>query len=109
LLIAAQAGSSYEKATSSFSPKAKFFPRIPELVAALNNAQIKALIIGTVEAGSLVKNNDNLSFFLVPGHDEKFGIALPKGSKHLKAINTVLAKFAKDGTIATLEKKYFKA
>lgn len=108
-LIAAQAGSAYEKAASSFNPKAKFFPRVPELVTALNNSQIKALIIGSIEAESLIKNNDNLSFFLVPGHDEKFAIALPKGSKHLKEINSVLAKFEKDGTIATLAKKYLKA
>jgi len=109
-LIGTQIGSTHETVLEGMLPNGKIqtLPKMPELLAALKNSSIKALVTGAIEASNHVKNDDKLAYFIVPDKVELFAIAFPKGSKLLEKINGIIKKFKDDGTISTLEKKYFK-
>jgi polar amino acid transport system substrate-binding protein len=109
-LIGTQIGSSHEAILEGMLPNGKIqtLPKMPELLAALKNSQIKALVTGAIEASDQVKNEDKLAYFIIPNKVELFAIAFPKGSKLLEKINGVIKKFQDNGVISELEKKYFK-
>jgi ABC-type amino acid transport substrate-binding protein len=112
--IGVQAGSTYESyAQKEIQPKVDqskihSLTKIPELILALKNKQIQALITGIIEVDSLIKNHPDLDYFKVAGSETTYAIAFPKDSPWIEKFNTVLEKFKKDGTLEKLVKEFLK-
>lgn len=86
----------------------KALPRIPELIQDLKSQRIAAIIIGSKEAESIVKENSDYSFVPII-EDSGFAIALPKGSSLTDQINSAIETLKSNGTFEVLTKKWLGA
>ncbi len=110
--IAAQIGTTGAKKAKSISgAQVREFDSAPLALQELVNGNVDAVINDapvTLEA----LNSGNIKGLKVVGQlitEEYYGIALPKNSPNLNAINTGLAKIISDGTYAQIYKKWFGA
>lgn len=73
----------------------------------LKNNQIYALVLDKEEAQIYLENDPSLKAIPLKGTESNICIALPKGSLLTHKINAIIRKFQNDGTLLTLEKKWF--
>lgn len=83
----------------------KALPRIPELIQELKSQRIAAIIIGSREAESIVKENSDFTFVPII-EDPGFAIALPKGSALKDQFNGALEILKSNGKFDEIKKKW---
>jgi ABC-type amino acid transport substrate-binding protein len=114
-IIGAQTGTTYEsyvtQSIQSLAAGAKVHTSatVNDLIQALKNKQIGAIIAGAVELDSLIKNHPDFGYFELVGSEADYAIAFPKGSDLVHRVNTILDKFSTDGTIESLKKEFIKS
>jgi ABC-type amino acid transport substrate-binding protein len=110
--IAAQIGTTGAKKAKSISgAQVREFDSAPLALQELANGNVDAVINDAPVTIEAIKNG-NIKGLKVVGQlitEEYYGIALPKNSPNLNAINTALAKIISDGTYAQIYKKWFNA
>ncbi|WP_211176084.1 basic amino acid ABC transporter substrate-binding protein [Brasilonema sp. UFV-L1] len=110
--IAAQIGTTGAKKAKSISgAQVREFDSAPLALQELANGNVDAVINDGPVTLEAIKSG-NIKGLKVVGQlvtEEYYGIALPKNSPNLNAINTALAKIISDGTYAQIYKKWFNA
>ncbi|KAB8331288.1 basic amino acid ABC transporter substrate-binding protein [Scytonema tolypothrichoides VB-61278] len=110
--IAAQIGTTGSKKAKSISgAQVREFDSAPLALQELANGNVDAVINDAPVTIHAIKSG-NIKGLKVVGQlitEEYYGIALPKNSPNLNAINTALAKIISDGTYAQIYKKWFNA
>jgi ABC-type amino acid transport substrate-binding protein len=110
--IAAQIGTTGAKKAKSISgAQVREFDSAPLVLQELANGNVDAVINDAPVTLEAIKSG-NIKGLKVVGElltEEYYGIALPKNSPNLNAINTGLAKIISDGTYAQIYKKWFGA
>lgn len=110
--IAAQIGTTGAKKAKSISDaQVREFDSAPLALQELANGNVDAVINDAPVTLEAIKSG-NIKGLKVVGQlitEEYYGIALPKNSPNLNAINTALAKIISDGTYAQIYKKWFNA
>lgn len=76
------------------------------LVEALKVGHLDGVLIDKMQAYSFMEKNADLVQFIVEQSDEGYSIAFIKNSPYTEKINSVLEKFAAQGVIADLAKKW---
>jgi polar amino acid transport system substrate-binding protein len=109
--IGVMTGSVGEALAAARFPEAqiKSFDDIMDAVAAMQSGQLDTVITGYPTALQVSKKNPGL--MPLPDHltDEDTAIALRKDSAHLLAeVNAILKEFRADGTLASLDRRWFK-
>ncbi len=108
--IAAQIGTTGAKKAKSISgAQVREFDSAPLTLQELANGNVDAVIHDAPVILYAIKTG-NIKGLKVVGElvtEEYYGIALPKNSPNLNAINTALAKVISDGTYAQIYKKWF--
>lgn len=109
--IAAQIGTTgAQKAKSIPGANVRTFDSAPLALQELSNGNVDA-VINDAPVTLYAINSGNIKGLKVVGQlltEEYYGIAAPKNSKYLSAINSGLEKLVTDGTYAKLYQKYFK-
>jgi arginine/lysine/histidine/glutamine transport system substrate-binding/permease protein len=108
--IAVQIGTTGSKKAKSISgAQVREFDSAPLALQELANGNVDAVINDAPVTIEAIKSG-NIKGLKVVGQlltEEYYGIALPKNSPNLNAINTALAKIISDGTYAQIYKKWF--
>lgn len=97
--------------TANGVPEAKVstFDSAPLALQELANGNVDA-VVNDAPATLFAIATGNIPGITVVGElltEESYGIALPKGSESVEAVNTALAEVKSDGTYATIYKKWF--
>ncbi|GAB1543544.1 basic amino acid ABC transporter substrate-binding protein [Scytonema sp. NUACC21] len=110
--IAAQIGTTGAKQAKSISgSQVREFDSAPLALQELANGNVDAVVNDAPVTLEAIKTG-NIKGIKVVGQlltEEFYGIAMPKNSPNLNAINTALAKLIADGTYAQIYKKWFGA
>ncbi len=111
--IGVQMGSTYESCMRDWQTKItemhiQSLTKVPDLIQSLKVGRIAGIALGLTEAKALVAEIKNLKMIDIPDTEVSYAIALPKGSLLTKEINLVIEKFKKDGTLESIQNKWFK-
>lgn len=83
--------------------------RIPELVQEVKLGRIDALITEDIVAENYLKQNKDLSYYVIQNQeDQSKAAAFPEGSKLTAQFDKALDELTKEGTVAKLKAKWFK-
>jgi polar amino acid transport system substrate-binding protein len=110
LIMGAQAGTTNYGTAIDYLPESRIqgFDQYPVAIAALLDGEIDAMIVDEIAGqGWQGQNADELKMIGPPITSESLGFAFPLGSDLVDPVNQALAAMRSDGTLETLNARYF--
>jgi len=89
--------------------KFEFTPKLQDLVNALDNKNLEAIVVNEIYAKHLIQQEKNYAYFLIPNGESHYVIVTKKGNENMMhKINKILGHLETSGKISEIEARYFK-